>query len=606
MKNIFKLSLLIFLAGSFCGCSALEQRAKSTFEDNTVFANYTLSRYAVNAIYEAYITTGSYREDYPEYFGVNNDIEKRASADDTETNNYAQYKMSPTNSRFDRSGDAYYFSGNFKAIERANICIQGLKEYGNIDKDHQMGALYGEALTARALLYMDLLDLYGEVPARFEPITQETIYLPKSDKDVIFKQILGDLEIAAQYMDYKDQTLITFPGKACAQGIYARLALRAAGYSCRPDEGMVNTGAMGTVRKSNDPELQASVLYPKALAALEDVIQNSGLSLAPKFEDIWKFLCDMGASYGTKENPEVIYGLPFGENRGQFLSRNAVPNTKYNVTSNPRVVMVPSFRFKYDPQDTRRDISGCPLKYGADGKASDSGLTAGLMFIGKWRIDWRSPEHALTTSGGEDGFKIMYLRYADILLMAAEIANELDDLDKAKEYMRPVLVRAYQDETLADNYLGKLGDKEAFFDAIKDQRAFEFVGERLRRADLIRWGILKQAMDEAKVDMQSMRDQTGKFGTSVYTGKFYWRVKKDSIEPEIWGLNPYDELSAPPVPGEGEAAWTGPKTYFTTLGQAHIDNLYLDDPDMNMYRPIPATIITANLGVLKNDYGYTF
>jgi hypothetical protein len=40
--------------------------------------------------------------------------------------------------------------------------------------------------------------------------------------------------------------------------------------------------------------------------------------------------------------------------------------------------------------------------------------------------------------------------------------------------------------------------------------------------------------------------------------------------------------------------------------QRRIDEFYLEDPDMNMYRPIPASIITANLGVLQNDYGYTF
>ncbi|MBO4476395.1 MAG: RagB/SusD family nutrient uptake outer membrane protein [Bacteroidales bacterium] len=600
MKNIFKISLVLFLAGCLCGCSALEQRSKSTFEANTVFANYTLARYAVNAIYEAYITTGSYREDYPEQYGVNTDIERRASLDDTEQNNYAQYKMSPNNSRFDRPGEEYYFSGNFKGIERANLCIKGLKEYGNIDENAQMGALYGEALTARALLYADLLNLYGEVPARFEPITQETIYLPKSDKDVIYKQLLSDLETAAKYMSYEGQQYITYPGKACAQGMYARLALQASGYSCRPDEGKVNTGAMGTVRKSNDPELQASVLYPKALEALKDVIENSGLGLAPKFEDIWKFFCDMGATYRSKENPEIIFGLPFGENRGQFLTRNAVPNTKYNVTSNPRVTLMPSFYFKFDPDDTRRDITGGPLKYGADGKATDSGLTAGLMYIRKFRMDWRSPEHAFTQSGAEDGCKIVYLRYADILLMAAEIANELGNLDEAKGYMRPVLVRAYQNEEKADDYLGRLTDKESFFDAVKDQRAFEFAGERLRKADLIRWGILKQAIDEAKVDLQCMHDLTGKF--SQFNNTFWWRLKENSIEAEFYGLNP-GETDTPPNDGKG--TWTK-KTYFSTLGQTSIDNLYLEDPDMYMYRPIPATIITANLGVLKNDYGYTF
>lgn len=605
MKNIFRTTLLIFLAGSLCACSSLEQRSKSTYEDNTVFSNYTLARYAVNAIYESYVVMASYRTDYFEYYGANTDVEIRNNTADTETNNYCQYKMSPTNTRFDNPSDQYIFSGNFKGIERANLCIQGLKEYGHIDENHEMGALYGEALTARALLYADLLNIFGEVPARFSPITQETIYLPKADKDVIYKQLLSDLEEAASYMDYADQHLITLPGKACAKGMYARLALQAAGYSCRPDEGQVNTGAEGHNRKSSDPELQASVLYPKALAALDDIIQNAHLDLFENFEDLWKFYCDMGAEYGTAKNPEIIFGLPFGDNRGQHLTRNAVPNTKYNKTSNPRISLNPAFWFKFDKADTRRNVTATPAKYNANGVADMSSISASNLYNGKWRFDWRTyPAHQIPNDGlGEDGCKFTYLRYADILLMAAEIANELDLLDEAKAYMRPVLVRAYHDENLADAYLSRLSDKDAFFDAVKDQRAFEFAGECLRRTDLIRWGLLKSALDEAKEDLRNMKTQSGNFSQYGTTdGYIWWRLQENGIDPEFYGINP-GETDTPPSDGKG--TWTKRK-YFPTLSDALIDNLYLDDPDQNMYRPIPASIITANMGVLQNDYGYTF
>ena len=505
---------------------------------------------------------------------------------DQEKNNFCQYKMSPTNSTFDRSGTDNIYAGNFQSIERANLCIKGLKDFGNIDTDSQMGALYGEALTARALLYADLLNIYGEVPARFDPITQETIYLPKADKDVIYKQLLSDLEEAAKYLDYKAQTVLTQPGKACANGMYARLALQAAGYSCRPDEGMVNTGAPGTVRKSNDPELQASVLYPKALAALEDIIQNAGLGLFAQFEDLWKFYCDMGTAYGTAANPEIIFGLPFSDTRGQHLTRNAVPNTKYNKTSNSRIGLNPTLCFRYDKEDTRRFVTCCPIKYNAKGVADASSMSASVWYVGKFRFDWRTyPDHEIKDGTGEDGCKYPYLRYADILLMAAEIANELEDLDKAKSYMRPVLVRAYQDETLADDYLARLTDKEAFFEAIKDQRAFEFAGESLRRSDLIRWGILKKTLEENQIDLMNMKALTGSF--SNYSNNIYWRVGENGIDPEYYGK------------------WNR-KGFFSGLSDKCLTNLFLADPDMNMYRPIPATIITANLGVLKNDYGYTF
>ena len=37
------------------------------------------------------------------------------------------------------------------------------------------------------------------------------------------------------------------------------------------------------------------------------------------------------------------------------------------------------------------------------------------------------------------------------------------------------------------------------FQAIVDERALEFAGELIRKADLIRWGMLKSKMDETKI-----------------------------------------------------------------------------------------------------------
>lgn len=49
-------------------------------------------------------------------------------------------------------------------------------------------------------------------------------------------------------------------------------------------------------------------------------------------------------------------------------------------------------------------------------------------------------------------------------------------------------------------------DHDAFFNAIVEQRAFEFAGESLRKADLIRWNLLKTKLDEAKDKMKNWHD----------------------------------------------------------------------------------------------------
>ena len=54
-----------------------------------------------------------------------------------------------------------------------------------------MAKLLGEVLTIRALVYYDLIRAWGDVPARFEPITSGTIYRPKESRDVIFKHLMS-------------------------------------------------------------------------------------------------------------------------------------------------------------------------------------------------------------------------------------------------------------------------------------------------------------------------------------------------------------------------------------------------------------------------------
>ena len=52
-----------------------------------------------------------------------------------------------------------------------------------------------------------------------------------------------------------------------------------------------------------------------------------------------------------------------------------------------------------------------------------------------------------------------------------------------------------------------------------DERALEFCGEFLRKADLIRWNMLKSKMDKAKSELRALRDHSGAYAnlpTDIY------------------------------------------------------------------------------------------
>ena len=142
----------------------------------------------------------------------------------------------------------------YSGIERANICIRGLRTFGNPAPGNEMGQLLGEALTLRAIYYADLLKAWGDVVARFEPISSETMYLPKSSRDVIYKQLIADLEEAATLVAWPNETARTATteqiNKAFVKAFRARLCLWAAGYSQYPDG----------IRRSTDPDLSVATL----------------------------------------------------------------------------------------------------------------------------------------------------------------------------------------------------------------------------------------------------------------------------------------------------------------------------------------------------------
>lgn len=596
----------VLAAMSVTSCQdTLTTSSPSAFDDKNVFAQYELAEFNVFSIYEVFGHTNSHRGRYLPWYGFNTDIEiylhNGEKFDDK--SQIAQYDIKTNNSQLNLSNGPY--NELMVGIERANLCVKGLRTYGNVENDPQMAALLGESLVARALLYTELLKAFGEVPARFEPISPETIYLPKSDRDVIYKQLLADLEESFDYLSWPGQSAATMktdrPSLAFAKGLYARLGLMASGYALRPEDGLVNTGNAGTVRLSSDPELSKAVLYPKIKAALVDVVDNAGLELYADYEQLWRDFNNFDLEAGK----EVIYSIPFSDGRGRWNYTFAVRNEGYTQwnpsTSNHGGTAgpVPSLFFKYDRtgKDQRRDVSCVNfLQTNVDG--DDLCVLAGgeSWYFGKYRFDWQ--QTAPYGGGNDDGAKPVYMRYSDILLMLAEVCNELDELANAKKYLLEVRKRAYRgNEAIAEAYVNGLADKKAVFEAIVDERALEFVGEFLRKSDLIRWDLLKTKMDEAKADMTAL---------AAEQGSVYYKYNDDGYTLSVYGFNE-GELGTDP--GAGWQPYTDSKgevvaNYFEDLTPERINALYLNDPDTRQWWPIFDNTITNSQGKLVNDYGF--
>ena len=605
MKKIFTYIIgaaAVLTAISSCDL-ILDQKSPSTFDGETMFSNYTLAESAVFGVTETFCEVNSYRGRFLPWYGFNTDIEwYNTYKPGDNKSDIAGYDVKTNNSQLNVNNNPYVLM--FTGIERANLVIEGLREYGNVSEDKDMAYLLAETLTLRAMIYHDLVKAWGDVPARFESVNASTIYVRKASRDEIYKQILADLDEAIPMLPYPGKSAATSRNdrinKVFAEGLYARIALAASGYALRPDDGKVGTGNAGSIRLSSDAALSKEALYPKALAYLKDAIGNGGCSLSQDYEQYWRRQSNLD---NVKYDGETLYIIPFGDGRGRWNFTFAVHSESSSYSSSVSrggdAGPVPTFFFEYDPNDVRRDVTCVNYMWNKFDKPEMAGISK--WYFGKYRFEWM--DNVPYGGGNDDGVKPVVMRYSDVLLMAAEIANELGDLPAAKQYMLPVRTRAFKGhEAQAQEYVNAISSKDAMFKAIVDERALEFCGEFLRKADLIRWNMLKSSMDETKAKLYDLRDKVGDY--SFLSGNVYYRLGVDGKSVEVYGL----------AKGQTEVkddTWDVETDYIkyddgkkTGLYSLRIDGIYYVDPEAFMYWPIFDEQLTSSQGYLVNDYGY--
>ncbi len=558
---------------------------KSALDASVVFSTPGLAQSAIAGILQSFGEQNSYRGRYLVYYGLNTDVEVASSLKDVTTvkSTLTNYNTSSNNTEMSEYKNAW--AKFYEGIERANIAIAGLRKYGNVESNPDMAQILGEVLTLRAVLYNDLIKGWGNVPARFEPITSETAYIPRSDKDVIFKQLLADLDEAASLLPWPNETAVTSSvehvNKAFAKGLRARLALYAGGYSKHLD---------GETRLSNDPDLSREKMYTIARDECIDIINSKKLNLL-SFEQVFRTLCEETNKAGL----ESMWEIPFADGRGRVLYNLGVEHkTKDKYTqqaqggdNGPN----PAIFYDFDKDDVRRDVSVVPYLWDGGIQVPSS---LNKLYFGKYRYEWMK---RIVTADNDDGLNWMYMRYADIYLMAAEAINELQSPSEAAPYLQKILERAFP--TRADKVTAYMAEatksKGDFFNAIVDQRAFEFCGEMLRKADLIRWNKLGEKLRESKVKLQQLNNREGKYAS--LPKKIYYKNNGEDIV--IYGLN-YGDTDAI---GQGLSGYSAKdwKLSPETDAVKYWDGLFVKDPDSQPVWPIWDYFILNSNGTLNND-----
>lgn len=599
MKNYIKLSIFsMALVAGLTSCD-MEAPTQSTLDGSSVYSVYSLAEAEVMSIHVSFGETNSYRGRFLPYYGLNTDVEvpsgsapSFASKND-DKQNLLNYDTSESNGQMNTDNNAY--AKFYEGIERANLAIEGLRQYGNVANNKNMAQLLGEALTLRAVIYADLTKAWGDVPARFTPNSNDNIYMPRCNRDSIYKVLLADLKEAEDYCYWPNQNSVTKTtervSKSFVKALRARIALYAGGYGLRGDG----------YRLSKDPELAPEKMYQIAKEECEDII-NAGYNKLGSFKENFTKLCQDNVTAGG----ESIWEIPFSDGRGRVLYTWGVKHAKADqYTKQPQGGVngpTPYLYYDFDADDARRDITCVPYQWSKElvnGKSHQELSKISQWCFGKLRYEWMK---RIVTSTNDDGVNFQYMRLADVYLMAAEAENQLGNTSTAWNYMEPVLARVLPAAKVNALKAKYCASKDAFQQGIIEQRGFEFAGEQLRKADLVRWGIIDNKMAEAKQKLTDLANRQG-----AYEGlpdKIYYTLDTDGETLKLYGLNKGED-NADKIKELKAAGWEN-KSWFVSNGaniitEDYINGLYVEQPSTHCLWPIWKTFIDKSNGYLNND-----
>lgn len=489
LKNILWMALS---AVALVSCdNYLDVEAPSAYTDDFIYSQKSEINRALNGVYAQALSGDLYGNAYQSTFIYNSDVEMSINSSDAHANDgYARFDCNERGSAIGK-----FWTAAYRLIEYANKFVRNAEASTFFQEgDTEVMQQVGEAKCLRAMAYHDLVVMFGDVPFKFAPTDEHGAdYIPPVvDRLVIQATLIQDLQSIAPYMSSSKSVTVERCSREFAHALIARIALTAGGYSLRPDkENVRNYGTM--VRPENYKDY-----YQIAMVHADSVILSNSHKLSLDYQDVFVNQCN----YQVVNGDDVIFELPF--------AKQASGNTGYlqgptysayegetvgqwgEAKGNARLSAF--YRFLFRDNDLRREFVNGLWYYSyftdAYGQMRDTVYIRNDYTVhnNKWSKLWTSTGNALGSKiAGNTGINFPYMRYADVLLMYAEAANELNEAPtpKAVECLTEVHSRAFVDGDptfIAEAQAGK----DAFLKAVLNERKWEFAGENIRWRDLVR------------------------------------------------------------------------------------------------------------------------
>ena len=451
MKNINAIIVLLLSLFTLVSCNeVLDEQPETFFNEEQIFSSEEGVESAINGLYQSFADPGYHGSSihglvapFSGKFWSN----QGASQDATSLN------CLPNNTWLTRLWPAMY-----STINVSNVIIDNL-ENTSLELANKDIAL-GQAYFIRAATYFDLVRYFGGVPLKTKPTTAQTLHTARSSVEETYDLIIADFEKAKQLLPNAGEYLVDRPIKTAANAYLAKVYMTLAS-------------------ASNDRAMWQ--------AAYDEAIQVYGkYALTPTYAELFEL--------GNENTTEAIFEIQYGANgavRNSDLIRFFTLKDLYNYETFGRVR--PN-KETYDqhitqyPGDPRIDATFIANSYTTyDGRVirlypvqrnGNDGYTAIKKYL--------EPNFNGTTTN----INLVKIRYADVLLMLAEIENELNGPTDAYKYVNEVLTRARNTPTgvaaQPANWSGLTQDE--FRKRIMRERQYELLGENHEFFDTRRRG----------------------------------------------------------------------------------------------------------------------
>lgn len=586
LKNVCVVCVVCSLT---TGCSDfLDTESPSQQTSQVIYENEGMARAAVMGVYSDLAGTYVYGQkmsvnwqgvsDIELASGYNNDPSKELTSDTGAANYYSDW--------YNHTIQWQYI---FTMAERASTAVEGIRNSEAFKSGNKAMVRYlGEALTLRSLSYFELVRRWGDIPYKEGTSASDlsNVYAGKTSRDSIYAALIRDMQEAIEYLPWMNEVAdyncerIT---KGFAKGLLARIALFAGGWSVRDGNqftddsnvehypaavsGMEELNGFFIGRPKNWQEYYA--IAEQQCAEIIGDAQNPH-KLDPDYGDIWRTVNHLDYNAYNENLFEVANGMGYSGDVGTLMGREMDGNLFGNTGWGSSYVATNGYYFySFTPSDKRRDYACYFPKFTKENNKLTEVMRNDMMnvHLGKWSYFWTNDAYralALTASGRPNtGINWILMRYPDILLMFAEARYQLGEGADSRSDVAGISAREAL-EMVRERAFGagsaEIKNYDAdFFNAIVNERAWEFGGEGVRKLDLVRWGLLDRKIEEMKEAMVKIYDGQSEvrifdkvFSPENFPEKIYYKMteKGESGYPEVdlSSVNFYRTLNDNPDP----------------------------------------------------------